>query len=51
MPNMPLEIYYLITTLNFQEAWGAAFVLLVLILATNLLARTFLRRAQRKRGL
>jgi phosphate transport system permease protein len=51
MPNIPLEIYFLISTLDFQEAWGAAFVLVVMILGANLLARTFLRRAQRKRGL
>jgi phosphate transport system permease protein len=54
MPNMPLEIYLLIATGNpvdIQEAWGTAFVLVLMVLAANLIARAFLRRAQRKRGL
>jgi phosphate transport system permease protein len=54
MPNMPLEIDFMINTGNpvdTQEAWGAALILLLFILAANVGARAFFRRAQKKRGL
>ena len=32
-------------------AWGAAFLLMIVILAVNIGARVWLRRGERKRGL
>ena len=54
VPNVPVEI---LTLLNLgypsavAKAWGAAFVLIVAILAINIGARVWLRRSERKRGL
>lgn len=54
VPNLPVEIYNLVNSANttaISDAWGAAFFLIVLILATNVAARVWLRRSERKRGL
>jgi phosphate transport system permease protein len=54
VPSIPLEI---LTLLNsgyrpaVAKAWGAAFLLIVAILAINIGARVWLRRSERKRGL
>jgi ABC-type phosphate transport system permease subunit len=34
-----------------DKAWGAAFLLMIMILAVNIGARVWLRRSERKRGL
>jgi ABC-type phosphate transport system permease subunit len=34
-----------------DQAWGAAFLLMILILIVNIGARVMLRRGERKRGL
>jgi phosphate transport system permease protein len=51
VPNVPMLIYT-VTDLalpnSFTRAWGAAFVLLVLILLANILARVVLARSRRK---
>jgi phosphate transport system permease protein len=54
MPNVPLLIYGAMQTGEPQQvqlAWGAALVLMVMILFANILARIMLRRGERKRGL
>jgi phosphate transport system permease protein len=54
VPNIPFEIYTLVESGYpgaVARAWGAAFVLLVAILAANILARTLVGRSQRKYGL
>jgi len=54
VPNLPVEIYNLVNSADPQaitDAWGAAFFLIVLILATNVAARLWLRHSERKRGL
>jgi phosphate transport system permease protein len=54
MPTIPME---LLTLLNsgqpsaLDQAWGAAFLLMILILVVNIGARVWLRRSERKRGL
>jgi phosphate transport system permease protein len=53
-PNLPFEIYTLVNSgfpADISAAWGAAFFLIVLILVTNIAARVWLRRSERKRGL
>ena len=54
LPNIPLEIYTLMETgypQSVQMAWGAAFLLMISILFVNIVARIWLRRGERKRGL
>jgi phosphate transport system permease protein len=54
VPSIPLEIFSLLESgykASIQKAWGAAFTLMVVILAANIGARVWLRRSQRKRGL
>ncbi len=54
VPNLPYEIFTLVNSANttaIADAWGAAFFLIILILATNIGARVWLRRSERKRGL
>ena len=54
VPNLPVEIFNLVnagTPRAIAQAWGAAFLLIVLILITNVAARVWLRRSERKRGL
>ncbi len=54
VPNLPVEIYNLANSLNptaVSDAWGAAFLLICLILLANIGARLWLRRSERKRGL
>lgn len=54
VPNLPVEIYNLVNSGNPAEmtvAWGAAFLLIMLILVTNIAARVWLRHSERKRGL
>lgn len=54
VPNLPVEIYNLVNSGNPAEitvAWEAAFLLIVLILLTNIAARVWLRHSERKRGL
>jgi phosphate transport system permease protein len=51
IPNIPLTIFSLAeygTPLAKQQAWGAGFVLLFLILAANIGARTLVGRGQRR---
>jgi phosphate transport system permease protein len=54
VPTVPMEI---LTLLNsgvpsaVDQAWGAAFLLMILILIVNIGARVMLRRGERKRGL
>jgi phosphate transport system permease protein len=52
---IPVEIYNLLessgTPASVSKAWGAALVLMILILAANIGARVRLRRGERKRGL
>jgi len=52
--SVPLEIWNLLESgypTAFDKAWGAAFVLMIVILAVNISARIWLRRGERKRGL
>ncbi len=54
VPNLPFEIFQLVDSASpaaISDAWGAAFLLIVLILVTNVAARVWLRRTERKRGL
>ena len=54
VPSIPLEIFSLLESgykASIEKAWGAAFTLMVVILAANIGARVWLRRSQRKRGL
>jgi phosphate transport system permease protein len=54
VPNLPLTILNLDETQQSNlvaKAWGAAFVLMVVILIANVGARYMLARSQRKRGL
>jgi phosphate transport system permease protein len=54
VPNIPVEILQLINSgypAAVAKAWGAAFLLIVVILAINIGARVWLRRSERKRGL
>lgn len=54
VPNLPLTILQLDETQTpalVTKAWGAAFVLILIILVANIWARIWLRRSQRKRGL
>ncbi len=54
MPTIPVEILNLLNTSQpdaLSKAWGAAFLLMVLILLVNIGARVWLRRSERKRGL
>jgi phosphate transport system permease protein len=54
VPTVPLEIWQLLNsgqTSELQQAWGAAFLLMILILVVNIGARVWLRRSERKRGL
>ncbi len=52
--SVPLEIFTLMEsgyTPAIEKAWGAAFVLMVVVLVVNIGARTWLRRGERKHGL
>jgi phosphate transport system permease protein len=52
--TLPLEVYDLLNsgqTSSVAQAWGAAFLLMILILVVNIGARVWLRRGERKRGL
>lgn len=52
--SIPLELFTLLESGNpaeIDKAWGAAFLLVVTILLVNILARMWLRRSERKRGL
>jgi phosphate transport system permease protein len=54
VPSIPVEILTLIESgyaTNINKAWGAAFLLITAILLTNIGARYWLRRSERKRGL
>jgi phosphate transport system permease protein len=54
VPSLPLEILQLMNSgypAAVAKAWGAAFLLIVAILAINIGARVWLRRSERKRGL
>jgi phosphate transport system permease protein len=54
VPNIPVEILQLLNLgylPTVAKAWGAAFLLIVVILAINIGARVWLRRSERKRGL
>ena len=54
VPSVPLELFNLMESGNpkaVDKAWGAAFFLMVMILIVNILARIWLRRSDRKRGL
>ena len=54
VPTVPLEIWTLLNSGQpsaLDQAWGAAFLLMILILAVNIGARVWLRRSERKRGL
>jgi phosphate transport system permease protein len=54
VPTVPLEIWQLLNsgqTSALAQAWGAAFLLMIVILAVNIGARVWLRRGERKRGL
>jgi phosphate transport system permease protein len=54
VPNLPLTILNLDETQTpalVSKAWGAAFILILIILVANIGARIWLRRSQRKRGL
>jgi phosphate transport system permease protein len=51
--SVPLLIFQLLESgypAAIDKAWGAAFVLMILILAANIGARIWLRRSERKRG-
>lgn len=52
--SVPLEMFNLLESGNpaeIDKAWGAGFLLIVTILIVNILARVWLRRSERKRGL
>jgi len=52
--TVPLEILTLLNSgqpASLDQAWGAAFLLMIVILAVNIGARVWLRRSERKRGL
>lgn len=54
MPNIPVSIFNLSETADptgFQRAWGAALVLMTIILLANIAARTLLGRSRKKNGL
>ena len=54
MPTVPMEILNLLNSgqpAAVAKAWGAAFLLMIVILAVNIGARVWLRRSERKRGL
>jgi phosphate transport system permease protein len=54
VPNIPMFIYHALETgdpTSTQLSWGAALVLMIVILLTNFAARIILRRGERKRGL
>jgi phosphate transport system permease protein len=54
VPTVPLEILDLLNSpggSSVAQAWGAAFLLMIVILAVNIGARVWLRRSERKRGL
>jgi phosphate transport system permease protein len=54
VPTVPLEIWNLLNSGQssaLSQAWGAAFLLMIMILAVNIGARVWLRRGERKRGL
>jgi phosphate transport system permease protein len=54
MASVPLEIWQLLNSgqpAALDKAWGAAFLLMMVILAVNICARVWLRRGERKRGL
>lgn len=54
VPTVPLEIWNLLNSGQssaLSQAWGAAFLLMILILVVNIGARVWLRRGERKRGL
>jgi phosphate transport system permease protein len=54
VPSIPVEVLNLVNSgysSAQKQAWGAAFLLIVVILAVNIGARVFLRRSERKRGL
>jgi phosphate transport system permease protein len=52
--SIPVEVLNLLNSgypAAINKAWGAAFFMIVVILALNIAARLFLRRSERKRGL
>jgi phosphate transport system permease protein len=52
--TVPMEIWQLLNSGQpsaVDQAWGAAFLLMLVILAVNIGARVWLRRSERKRGL
>ncbi len=52
--TIPMELLTLLnsgTPQGVDKAWGAAFLLMIMILAVNIGARVWLRRSERKRGL
>ena len=52
--TIPMELLVLLNSGQpsaIDKAWGAAFLLMVVILAVNIGARVWLRRGERKRGL
>lgn len=54
VPTVPMEILILLNSGQpdaVDKAWGAAFLLMISILAVNIGARIWLRRGERKRGL
>jgi ABC-type phosphate transport system permease subunit len=54
VPTVPVEILNLLNSgqpASVDQAWGAAFLLMIVILAVNIGARIWLRRSERKRGL
>ena len=54
VPTVPVEILVLLNSGQpgaLPMAWGAAFLLMIVILAVNVGARAWLRRGERKRGL
>jgi phosphate transport system permease protein len=54
VPTVPVEILNLLNSgqpASVDQAWGAAFLLMIVILAVNIGARVWLRRSERKRGL
>jgi phosphate transport system permease protein len=53
VPTVPLEILNLLNSQSpssVDQAWGAAFLLMIVILLVNIGARVWLRRSERKRG-
>ena len=54
MASIPMEIWTLLNSGQpdaLDKAWGAAFLLMIVILIINIGARVWLRRGERKRGL